>query len=219
MTNAYKVCYNRLMKNNIVITAFLAITALVLPGVSFAQYNGNTAYYPQGGFYEAPPVKTEGVVITTNQNSGSTNTQTYTVTNPADSLPTFSGVGSTLGINIKSKAQKDQEKAAAEAAKARAAEDARVAKNSDGTFAYGYTNGTGTEYVSGTTYTDARYATKNGSKNVAAAGSLFSGKGFLPQTAGGWVLVIFLMTILFAIVKAFSDRLNSRKTHTHAHAH
>lgn len=204
------------MKNNIVITAFLAITALVLPGVSFAQYNGNTGYYPQGGFYEAPPVKTEGIIVANNQNSGSVNTQNYTVTNPADNLPTFGG---TLGINIKSKAQKDQEKEASAAAQAKAAEDARVAKNSDGTFAYGYTNGTGAEYVSSTSYTDARYATKNGSKNVAAAGSLFSGKGFMPQTAGGWILVIFLMTILFVIVKAFNDRLNSRKTHVHAHAH
>ncbi len=195
------------MKNYKIITAIFVFGTLIIPGLTLA----NSQFYPQGGFYEEPPVQSVGTVINANSNTSSN-----TMIDPADSLPT----GNLLGIKIKSKAERQAEQDTEDAAKARAVEDARVARNSDGSLAYGYTNGAGAQYTNGTRYVDARIATNNrsfsGNSNLAAAGSLFS-QNFLPDTVGEWVIALILIAILFAIIRAFTEKMNASRVKAHAH--
>lgn len=187
------------MKNYKGFTTFFALFILVIPGLSLAD---GTYRYGNTEIYEAAPVKTQGTI------TQSTPSTVYTVENPATIVSSWAP-----NLNIKSKAERDAERAAADAEMARKAEADRVAYNNNGSFAYGYTNGSGAQYTSTAKYVDARDV-RNG--NVAAAGTAFS-RNFLPTTFWGWVLAILLIGILFAIVKAFADK-NSR-TASHAHAH
>ncbi len=186
------------MKNIKGFITFLALFILVLPGLSFAEGN---YHYGSEGLYEAPPVKTQGIPI---ENAPST---VYTIDNPATIIASWvPKIG-------KTKAERDADKAALEAQMARDAEMARVAYNPDGTFAYGYTNGSGAQYKTTAKYVDAR-TVKNG--NLASAGSAVSG-GFLPKTLWGWILLILLFGILFALGKAFSDKSKKKSSLSHAH--
>ncbi len=188
-------------------TTFLALILVALPAISFAD---GTYYYGNQGvnIIEAVPVKTVGTTIIPTNN---TNTYTVGVTEPAKIITTEN----ILGINIKSKAERDAEKAAQVEADRKAADAASVARNNDGTFAYGYTNGNGAQYTSGAKYLDARGNTN--ARYTASAGS--AGNGFLPTTFGGWILAILLMSILVAIVRAFRSKFFAKKAHVQAHAH
>lgn len=194
------------MKNYKVFTSIFVLAILILPGLSFAdtQIASTTYVIPGDPVYTPAPVQYSNSDQTVGQN-----TQSYTIVNPADSLPTF-------GIHIKTKAERDAENAAKEAELARQAELNRVAKNPDGSFAYGYTNGSGAQYANNTQYVDARNGTL-GRNNVASVG-IFSG-GFLPTTFWGWVLLILLLAIFIAIVRAFIDKTNSDQNRLHARAH
>lgn len=192
------------MKNYKVIATLFVFGALITPGLTLA----NSAYYSEGGFYEEPPVQSTGTIINTNSN-------TQSVINPADSLPT----GNLLGIKFKTKAERDAQKAQEEANKSRALEDARVARNADGSLAYGYTNANGAQYTNGVKYVDARNVKNgksSGNNNLAAAGSLF-GQDFLPDTVGGWILALILLAILFSIIRAFTQKMNQNRVNAHAH--
>jgi hypothetical protein len=199
------------MKNIKGLTTFFALIFVAMPVITFAD---GTFYYGTGGFNEAAPVKTTGTVINQNPaviydtnpiaNLGTNNTNTNNNSN------------NILGIKIKSQAERDAEKAAKDAADARAAEDARVAKNNDGTFAYGYTNGQGAQYTTGARYVDARSVSN--SRYTASAGSSI-GNGFLPATFGGWMLLIILTIILIFIIRAFNQKFNQRNTRNHSLAH
>jgi hypothetical protein len=193
------------MKNIKGFTTFFALIMVAMPTVSFAD---GTFYYGAGGFNEAPPVRTTGVII--NQNTA----PIYDI-NPVgnNSSTNTSESGNILGIKIKTQAERDAEKAAKQAAEEKAAENARVAKNSDGSFAYGYSNGQGASYVSGARYVDARSV--NNSRYTASAGSSVSG-GFLPTTLGGWILAIILIILLVSIIRAFNQKFNQRPVHIHA---
>lgn len=192
------------MKNYIKFTTYLAFVILAIPGISLA----NGQFYPQGGLVEAAPVATVGTPI--DLNGSRTVNNGGQVSNPADALP-----NNILGIHIKTKAERDAEKRAKEAEDAKIAEEARVARNNDGTFAYGYTNGTGAQYTSGAQYSDARYTNNTrGNSLTASAGSVSLG-GFLPTTFWGWVFAILLIGILFAIIRALIDKMNVRKPHAH----
>lgn len=185
---------------------FFALAIAVLPVISFA--DGTYYYGGQGAnIIEAAPVRTVGTTITPVNN---TNTYTVGVTEPAKIITTEN----ILGINIKSKAERDAEKAAQAEADRKAADAASVARNNDGSFAYGYTNGTGAQYTSGAKYLDARGGTN--ARYTASAGS--AGSGFAPTTFGGWVLVIILAAILVAIVRAFRAKF-AAKPHVQSHAH
>jgi hypothetical protein len=194
------------MKNYKAVTTILVFGALIIPGLTLA----NSAYYTQGGFYEETPVQSVGAPITT-----TSNTSSNTMIDPADSLPT----GNLLGIKIKTKAERQAEQDAQNAAKARAAEEASVARNQDGSLAYGYTNGSGAQYSSGARYTDARSSSTrsfgNNSNNLAAAGSLF-GSNFLPNTIGEWLLALLMIAILVGIIRALTEKMNSNRIHAHA---
>jgi hypothetical protein len=197
------------MKNIKGFTTFFALILVAMPAISFAD---GTFYYGTGGINEAAPVKTVGTVI--NQNP----VAIYD-TNPIATIGTNSGNSTgnnILGIKIKSQAERDAEKAAQAAEDAKAAELARVAKNNDGTFAYGYTNAQGAQYTSGARYVDAR--STNNSRYTAAAGSSI-GTGFLPSTFGGWLLAIILILVLVSIIRAFNQKFNAKPAHSHAHAH
>lgn len=195
------------MKQYKTVISYFVLAILILPGISLA----SSRVYSEGGFYEAAPVKTEGQVTTTTSGSS------MTVINPADALP-----NNILGIHIKTKAERDAERAAEEAALARKAEEQRVARNADGTFAYGYTNGSGAQYASGAQYVDARTTrlatTRTNSLNVAAAGTTTLA-GFFPTTFWGWVLALILLAVFFAILRALIDKMNTRRPHAVAHGH
>jgi hypothetical protein len=195
------------MKNYIKFTTYLAFVILAIPGISMA----NGQFYPQGGLVEAAPVATVGTPIDLNGsrtvNNGGQNSN---VSNPADSLP-----NNILGIHIKTKAERDADKAVKDAEEARLAEEARVARNNDGTFAYGYTNGTGAQYTSGAQYSDARYTTNTRGNNLTASAGSISLGGFLPTTFWGWVFAILLIGILVAVIRALIDKMNVRKPHAH----
>lgn len=211
------------MKNSKILGTFIAFAMVVLPAVSFAD---GTYHYGNEAFIESIAVPTVGTPVQNAQNTVATSGNT----NPAEAMATYSGnnTGSgtnILGFHIKSKAERDAEKAVALAEAERNAEAARVARNSNGTFAYGYTNANGSQYASGAQYVDARNtngkytaSARNVSRNTASAGSALS-NGFLPTTFWGWVLVIVLLGILVAIVRAFKEKFYARPVHAHAHAH
>jgi len=197
------------MKNIKGLTTFFALIFVAMPVMAFAD---GTFYYGTGGFYEAPPVQTTGTVI--NQNP----TAIYD-TNPIANFGTnnTNNTGNNiLGIKIKSQAERDADKAAKEAAEVRAVEEARVARNNDGTFAYGYTNSQGAQYATGARYVDARNV--NNSRYTASVGSSI-GNGFLPTTFGGWVLLIILTIILIFIIRAFNQKFNQRHIRHNVLAH
>ncbi len=207
------------MKNYKGFTTFLALIITVLPVISFAD---GTYYYGGQGTYieEAAPVRTTGVIIP-QKNSSYVVTESAPVYNNGTTVSTTNNTNTTnntaediFGIHIKTKAEKDAEKAAQAEADRKAADAASVARNNDGSFAYGYTNGNGAQYTSGAKYLDAR-----GNTNVrytAAAGN--AGSGFLPTTFGGWVIAILLMSVLVAIVRAFRAKF-AAKPHVISHAH
>lgn len=176
----------------------LALILCAIPGLSFA--DGTYYYGNQGYVNDAPPVRTQGVPI---QNAPST---VYTIENPATIVSAWAP-----NIRIKSKAERDADRAALEADMARRAEESRVALNPDGAFAYGYTNGQGAQYQTDAKYVDARNV--RGS-SVAAAG--FAAGSFLPTTFWGWVLVILLAAVLVAIARAYQRKFYSKRTHAHA---
>jgi len=185
----------------------------------------NSFIYSTGGSFDSAPVANVYIPVNSANNSfiysipgdtinsapvANTYTPTNNVTNPVNSLP-----DNILGIHIKTKAERDADKAVKDAEDSRIAEEASVARNPDGSFAYGYTNGTGAQYISGAQYTDARYVTNTRGNNLtASAGSILLG-GFLPTTFWGWVLVILLIGILFAVIRALIDKMNVRKPHVH----
>lgn len=189
------------MNNYKGLTTFFALIITFLPVISFAD---GTFYYGNAVINEAPPVRTTGTVITQN----SSNTVTVGQTEPATILTTEN----ILGIRLKSKAERDAEKAAAAAAEAKAIEEASLAKNSDGTFAYGYTNGNGATYTSGANYVDARRVSR--SNYTASAGSINS--NFLPNTFGGWLLALALIAVLVVLVRAIMKKINEKPVHKHA---
>lgn len=195
LTKWGRVCYNVSMKNYKSYITFLALTIVILPTVSFAD---GIYYSGSHSLIEAAPVRTVGTTVT--QNSGTT----LNVVEPL----TINTSGNILGINIKSKAERDAEKAQKDAQLAREAEEARIAKNNDGTFAYGYTNGSGAQYTSGARYVDAR-ETNLSSRYTASAGSANNGN-FLPSSFGGWILTIILLTILVAIFRAFRNKFGNK---------
>ena len=231
------------MKKAIFITSFFAIIAL-LPGASFAQsyiystpndlapmptlaptmnqpvYNtgANSASYSTYT-YGDPNQNNTNTLAPNNSNTGNTqNVTTYNDSTDIGENPL--SLRKLFGINTKTKAEKEQEKLAADAAAAKSAEDARVARNPDGSIAYGYTNSSGAKYVAANDYTDARnsnvrYVTRN-SRNTAAAGNLSLGN-MLPTTFWGWVLLIVLLSILVAIIRAIIDKSKKHDTHGHAH--
>jgi len=209
------------MKNSKLITTFIALAMVILPAVSFAD---GTYHYGNEQFIESIAVPTVGVPTTNGQSTVNTSGNT----SPTEAMATYVGAGNNnsnstgtniLGFHIKSKAERDAEKAVALAEAERDAEAARVARNNDGTFAYGYTNTNGAQYASGAQYTDARLTngkyTAN-SRNTASAGSALS-NGFLPKTVGGWILLVLLIGILVAIVRAFKEKFYARPVHAHAH--
>ncbi len=176
-----------------VFTTFIALALLALPAVSFAD---GKFYYGNVNVIESQPVLSTGYNLDQNTNtvvagSGSTQNTVYTGSN-TDSY-TMENI---LGINIKSKAERDAEKLAKANAEALAAENARVARQNDGTFAYGYTDGTGAQYVNGARYVDAR-STKN---TMYTASS-----GFLPNTVGGWVIALLLVATLVYIARKLKE--------------
>lgn len=216
------------MKNSKLITTFIALAMVILPAVSFAD---GTYHYGNEQFIESIAVPTVGVPVQNGQSTVNTSGNT----SPTEAMATYVGAGNNnsnssgtniLGFHIKSKAERDAEKAAELAQAERNAEAARVARNNDGTFAYGYTNANGAQYASGAQYVDAR--TTNGkytasarnaygnSRNTASVGSVLS-NGFLPTTFGGWVLLLLLIGILVAIIRAFKEKFYARPVHVHAH--
>ncbi|MDQ5930175.1 MAG: hypothetical protein QG594_1962 [Bacteroidota bacterium] len=200
------------MKNYKVFTSIFVFAMVILPGLTFAQNQVMGSVYVIPSSYDPSIVQTE--TVSYSNQPVAQNSQNTTVVSGTDVLP-----NNILGIHIKTKAERDAERATKEADLARQAELARVARNPDGTFAYGYTNGTGAQYANNTQYTDARNGTNKsiGSRNVASVG-IFSG-GFLPTTFWGWVLLILLIAIFVAIVRAFIDKTNSNQNRLHARAH
>jgi len=194
------------MKNYKGLTTFFALILLVLPGISLAD---GTYYYGPGGLNEAPPVKTTGTYIDPSI------TRTYTADNSVSSPVANNNDGNILGFHIKTRAEKDKEKASQAEADARVAEQARVAHNDDGTFAYGYTNGSGAQYVSGARYVDAR----NGNSVLTASAGSAVVAGFIPTTFGGWILLILLIAVFVVIIKAFMEKFYSRPVHAHTIGH
>jgi hypothetical protein len=199
------------MKNIKSLTTFFALIFIAMPVMAFAD---GKFYYGTGGFYESDPVKNTGTVINSNP-------AVIYDTNPIANLGTNTDntnntINNILGIKIKSQAERDAEKAAKNAEEAILAEEARVAKNNDGTFAYGYTNGQGAQYTNGARYVDARSV--NNSRYTASAGSSM-GDGFLPTTFGGWILLILLIMVLVFIIKALNQKFNQRPVRNHSLAH
>ncbi len=181
-----------------------ALLAILMPAVSFAD-----GVYYSGNVYlnEAAPVRTTGYYL--NQNSSTVNSgQTGTVVNSgAQSVETYNtsstSVSDIFGIHIKSKAERDAEKAAAAKAAAEADANARVARNNDGTFAYGYTDTTGAQYFSGARYVDAR---NTGNRVYSTASS-----GFLPNSTIGWIFAIALIGILVYFVRKLKEIEEAKK--------
>lgn len=191
--NTYKKIFN-----------FVAIFGLILPFLAFAQNAPITSVYYTAGDAQTMPANNDYYNnINNNQNNGNA----VQIITPGQALSDI------FGVNIKSKEQRDAEKAAQkqkeDLALAQDAENARLARNNDGTFAYGYTNASGSQYSNGASYVDAR-STNIKNRNTASAGSALS-KGFLPTTFLGWVLAILLLSILVAVMRALIDKSNNKK--------
>lgn len=185
-----------------VFSSVFALLAILMPAVSFAD---GKFYYGNVYLNEAPPTLSTGYYLDQNSNGSVVNSGTTvnTGSNDVNVSSGSNGITDIFGINIKSKAERDAEKLAKEKAEAEAAENARVARNNDGTFAYGYTNGDGAQYLTGAKYVDAR---NSGNRAYSTASA-----GFLPNTILGWFAAIVLISVLIYFVRKIKQIEEEKK--------
>lgn len=170
--------------------SYIGVFALfILPNIALGSnyiYGGNTT------FIESEPVLSQGQVL------------------PNPTPNTINDINIVSPINLSkikdvftsdTKKEETTKEVTKNTTKTETTNDTTV-RNSDGTFAYGYVNSSNKEYT---------YANTNTKRSNLSASAINSGIR-LPNTFWGWMLVLFLISIIVAIVLSFRNRRYTRTT-------